>query len=81
MRKTDDVLGTAKPPTRMSDSQLSEVKQIAKKTTVRLVSKDRLGFDGKALRPLERRQSSHRLNLATFMDEILRDEVSNGVRT
>ncbi len=46
-RKTDDVLGTAKPPTRMSDSQLSEVKQIAKKTTVRLVSKDRLGFDGK----------------------------------
>lgn len=46
MRKTDDVLGTAKPPTRMSDSQLSEVRQIAKKTTVRLVSKDRLGFDG-----------------------------------
>jgi serine protease Do len=31
----------------MSDSQLSEVKQIAKRTTVRLVSKDRLGFDGK----------------------------------
>jgi S1-C subfamily serine protease len=47
MRKTDDVLGAAKPPTRMSDSQLSEVKQIAKKTTVRLVSKDRLGFNGK----------------------------------
>lgn len=47
MRKTDDVLGPAKPPSRMSDSQLSEVKQIAKKTTVRLVSKDRLGFDGK----------------------------------
>ncbi|MGH9553316.1 MAG: trypsin-like peptidase domain-containing protein, partial [Terriglobales bacterium] len=48
MRKTDDVLGTAKPPARMSDSQLSEVRQIAKKTTVRLVSKDRLSFDGKA---------------------------------
>ena len=48
LRKTDDVLGTAKPPARMSDSELSEVKQIAKKTTVRLVSKDRLGFDGKA---------------------------------
>jgi S1-C subfamily serine protease/beta-lactamase regulating signal transducer with metallopeptidase domain len=48
MRKTDDVLGTAKPPVRMSESELSEVKQIAKKTTVRLVSKDRLGFDGKA---------------------------------
>lgn len=47
LRKTDDVLGTAKPPARMSDSQLSEVKQIAKKTTVRLVSKDRLSFDGK----------------------------------
>ena len=47
-RKTDDVLGPAKPPMQMSDSELSEVKQIAKKTTVRLVSKDRLGFDGKA---------------------------------
>ena len=44
LRKTDDVLGTAKPPARMSDSQLSEVKQIAKKTTVRLVSKDRLSI-------------------------------------
>ena len=48
MRKTDDVLGTAKPPARMSDSQLSEVKQIAKRTTVRLVSKDRLSWNGKA---------------------------------
>jgi S1-C subfamily serine protease len=47
MRKTDDVLGTAKPPARMSDSQLTDVKQIAKKTTVRLVSKDRLDFQGK----------------------------------
>ncbi len=47
LRKTDDVLGTAKPPSRMSDSELSAVKQIAKRTTVRLVSKDRLGFDGK----------------------------------
>ncbi|MBC7855074.1 MAG: trypsin-like peptidase domain-containing protein [Pirellulaceae bacterium] len=47
-RKTDDVLGTAKPPEQMSDSQLSEVKQIAKNTTVRLVSKDRLSFDGKS---------------------------------
>ena len=46
-RKTDDVLGQAKPPSRMSDSQLSYVKQIAKKTTVRLVSKDRLEFQGK----------------------------------
>lgn len=45
LRKTDDVLGPAKPPARMSDSQLSQVKQIAKKTTVRLVSKDRLSFD------------------------------------
>ena len=42
LRKTDDVLGKEKPPTRMSDLQLSAVKQIAKKTTVRLVSKDRL---------------------------------------
>jgi len=47
MRKTDDVVGTAELPTRMSDSQLSKVKQIAKTTTVRLVSKERLGFDGK----------------------------------
>ncbi len=47
MRKTDDVLGKAKPPTRMSDAQLAEVKQIAKNTTVRLVSKDRFSFDGK----------------------------------
>ncbi len=47
MRKTDDLLGEAKPPTRMSDSQLSEVKQIAKKTTVRLISKERLTYDGK----------------------------------
>lgn len=47
MRKTDDVLGIAKPSVQMSDSQLSEVKQIAKKTTVRLVSKDRLDFFGK----------------------------------
>ena len=46
-RKTDDVLGKEKPPTRMSDLQLSEVKQIAKNTTVRLVSKDRLDFQGK----------------------------------
>jgi Trypsin-like peptidase domain len=42
LRKTDDVLGKEKPPTRMSDLRLSEVKQIATKTTVRLVSKDRL---------------------------------------
>jgi S1-C subfamily serine protease len=48
MRKTDDVLGPAKPPARMSDSQLSEVQQIAKKTTVRLVSKDRLDPTGEA---------------------------------
>ncbi len=48
MRKTDDVLGTAKPPASMSESELSKVKQIAKKTTVRLVSKERLRFDGKA---------------------------------
>ncbi len=48
LRKTDQVLGKAKPPTRMSDSQLSKVKQIAKKATVRLVSKDRLSIDGKA---------------------------------
>jgi S1-C subfamily serine protease len=47
LRKTDDVLGAEKPPARMSDSQLSEVKQIAKKTTVRLVSKDRLSWNGK----------------------------------
>ncbi|QDT45661.1 Serine endoprotease DegS [Gimesia alba] len=48
MRKTDDVLGKAKPPTRMSDSQLSKVRQIAKQTTVRLVSKDQLTYDGEA---------------------------------
>jgi S1-C subfamily serine protease len=48
LRKTDDVLGPAKPPARMSDSQLPEVQQIAKNTTVRLVSKDRLDFTGKA---------------------------------
>ncbi len=47
LRKTDDFLGTEKPPTPMSDSQLSAVKQTAKKTTVRLVSKDRLDFQGK----------------------------------
>ncbi len=46
-RKADEVLGTEKPPTPMSDSQLSEVKHIAKNTTVRLVSKDRLDFQGK----------------------------------
>ncbi len=46
-RKTDDVQGKEKPPTRLSELQLSEVKQIAKKTTVRLVSKDRLDFQGK----------------------------------
>lgn len=45
LRKTDDVLGTEKPPAPMSDSELSAVKQIAKKTTVRVVSKDRLSFD------------------------------------
>ncbi len=48
LRKTDDVLGQANPPMQMSDLQLSEVKQIAKKTTVRLVSKDRLSeIEGK----------------------------------
>ncbi|QDT92485.1 trypsin-like peptidase domain-containing protein [Gimesia algae] len=46
MRKTDDVLGKAKPPTRMSDAQLSKVRQIAKQTTVRLVSKDQRTYDG-----------------------------------
>jgi S1-C subfamily serine protease len=46
-RKADEVLGTEKPPTPMSDTQLSEVKEIAKNTTVRLVSKDRLDFQGK----------------------------------
>lgn len=46
-RKTDDVLGTATLSARMSDSQLSEVKLISKKTTVRLVSKDRLLSGGK----------------------------------
>lgn len=48
MRKTDEILGKAKSPTRMSDSQLSKVRQIAKKTTVRLVSKDQLTYDGEA---------------------------------
>ncbi|MFN0052588.1 MAG: trypsin-like peptidase domain-containing protein, partial [Planctomycetales bacterium] len=47
-RKTNDVLCAAKPPARISDSQLSKVEQNAKKTTVRLVSKDRFSFDGKA---------------------------------
>ena len=47
LRKSDDVLGKEMPSTPMSDSQLSEVKQIAKKTTVRLVSKDRLDFQGR----------------------------------
>ncbi len=47
LRKTDDVLGEPKPPAQMSDSQLSEVKEIAKKTTVRLVSKEQLTYDGK----------------------------------
>lgn len=47
LRKADDVLGKAKPPTLMNDTQASEVKQIARKTTVRLVSKDRVSFDGK----------------------------------
>lgn len=46
-RKSDDVLGKEMPATPMSDSELSEVKQIAKKTTVRLVSKDRLDFQGR----------------------------------
>ena len=46
-RKTDDVLGPAKPPMQMTDARLSEVKQIAMTTTVRLVSKDRLDFQGK----------------------------------
>ncbi len=41
-RKTDDLLSSTKTPEPMSDSQLAEVKQIALKTTVRLVSKDRL---------------------------------------
>lgn len=48
MRKTDDILGKAKPPKRMSDSQLSKVRQIAKQTTVRLVSKDQRTYDGTA---------------------------------
>ncbi|QDU49311.1 trypsin-like peptidase domain-containing protein [Gimesia panareensis] len=48
MRKTADVLGKAKPPTRMSDVQLSKVRQIAKQTTVRLVSKDQRTYDGEA---------------------------------
>lgn len=47
MRKSDDLLGPAKPPAQLSDSRLTEVKQTAKKTTVRLVSKDRLDFQGK----------------------------------
>jgi S1-C subfamily serine protease len=48
MRKTEDLLDPAKPPARMSDSDLAAVKEIAKKATVRLVSKNRLGFDGTA---------------------------------
>jgi S1-C subfamily serine protease len=46
LRKTDDVLGPAKPPEQMSDSELSKVKQVAMNTTVRLVSSDRLGCGG-----------------------------------
>lgn len=48
MRKTDDVLGKARPPRRMSDAQLSKVRQIAKQATVRLVSKDQRTYDGEA---------------------------------
>jgi len=47
LSKTDDVLGESKPPAQLSDSQLSEVKEIAKKTTVRLVSKEQRTYDGK----------------------------------
>lgn len=46
MRKTDAVLGKQEPSTPMPDSRLAEVKRIAKNTTVRLISKDRLSFDG-----------------------------------
>ncbi|MEM6472946.1 MAG: trypsin-like peptidase domain-containing protein [Planctomycetota bacterium] len=47
MRKTDDVLGAPKPPRQMEPSQLSETMKTAEETTVRLVSKERQGFDGK----------------------------------
>ncbi|MCA9094039.1 MAG: trypsin-like peptidase domain-containing protein [Planctomycetaceae bacterium] len=47
LRETDDLLGPAKPPRRVGDSELPDVRQIARNTTVRLVSKDRLDFQGK----------------------------------
>ncbi|WDQ18422.1 trypsin-like peptidase domain-containing protein [Rhodopirellula sp. P2] len=42
LQKTTDVLGEPGAPKPMDSSELSEVQQIAKRTTVRLVSKDRL---------------------------------------
>lgn len=47
LRKTENFLGESKPPSQMSDAHLSEVKDIAKKTTVRLVSKEQHTYDGK----------------------------------
>ena len=45
-RKTEDVLGPGKAPASTADAQLSKAKEIAKESTVRLISKDRLAYDG-----------------------------------
>ncbi|WP_161604813.1 trypsin-like peptidase domain-containing protein [Roseiconus nitratireducens] len=42
LKNTTDVLGEPGPPKQMDASELSEVQQIAQRTTVRLVSRDRL---------------------------------------
>lgn len=46
MRKTDEIVGEPKPPRQVSDAELAKVKEIAKDATVRLISKERLSFDG-----------------------------------
>ncbi|QDV22227.1 Putative serine protease HtrA [Aureliella helgolandensis] len=45
-RKTEDVLGPVKTPASMADAKISKAKEIAKESTVRLISKDRLAYDG-----------------------------------
>lgn len=45
-RKTDEVLRQAKAPLKMSETELVNVKRIATNATVRLVSKERLGWGG-----------------------------------
>lgn len=47
-RKTDEVLRQAKAPLKMNETELAKVNRLATNTTVRLVSKERLGFGGTA---------------------------------